>query len=45
LAPVVWEGGYIPHADHRVPPDVSYENYLYYLNLKREMFGTPRPCF
>lgn len=32
-------GGYIPHVDHRVPPDVSYENYLYYLKVKKHIFG------
>lgn len=35
---LVEEGGYIPHVDHRVPPDVSYENYLYYLKKKKEVF-------
>ncbi|MCM8817016.1 MAG: hypothetical protein NC913_05850 [Candidatus Omnitrophica bacterium] len=35
---VVVEGGYIPHVDHRVPPDVSLKNYLYYLRKKREVF-------
>ena len=29
-APVVLEGGYIPHVDHGVPPDVSWENFCYY---------------
>jgi uroporphyrinogen-III decarboxylase len=43
LAPVVAEGGFIPHCDHRCPPDVSYKNYLYYLKRKREMFGIPHP--
>jgi len=42
LAPLVEDGGYIPHVDHRCPPDVSYENYLYYLRRKREMFGIPQ---
>lgn len=36
-------GGYIPHVDHRCPPDVTYENYLYYLQTKREMLGIPQP--
>jgi uroporphyrinogen decarboxylase len=31
------DGGYIPTLDHTVPPDVSYENWLYYLELKREI--------
>ena len=39
LVPLVERGGYIPFCDHRCPPDVSYENYLYYLDLKEEMFG------
>jgi uroporphyrinogen decarboxylase len=42
LAPVVEEGGYIPHMDHRVPPDISYENYLYYLDVKHQLFGIPK---
>ncbi|MCM8806470.1 MAG: hypothetical protein NC926_00700 [Candidatus Omnitrophica bacterium] len=36
---VVDSGGYIPHVDHRVPADVSYENYLYYLKRKKETFN------
>lgn len=43
IAPLVKEGGYIPHVDHRVPPDVTLENYLYYLKLKRDTFGIPEP--
>ncbi|MGD9517890.1 MAG: uroporphyrinogen decarboxylase family protein [Armatimonadota bacterium] len=39
----VKEGGWIPHVDHRVPPDVSYNDYLYYLKRKREVFGIPEP--
>lgn len=37
----VWveRGGFIPFCDHRCPPDVTEENYLYYLKLKKEMFG------
>ncbi|OFX16346.1 MAG: hypothetical protein A2Z18_10165 [Armatimonadetes bacterium RBG_16_58_9] len=43
LKPIVEDGGYIPHVDHRCPPDVTFENYLYYLKLKREAFGIPEP--
>ena len=43
IASLVADGGYIPHVDHRVPPDVTYENYLYYLKRKREAFGIPEP--
>ena len=39
LAPWVEKGGFIPHCDHRCPPDVTPENYLYYLDLKEQMFG------
>jgi uroporphyrinogen decarboxylase len=35
------EGGYIPHVDHRVQSDISYENYLYYLEVKRDIFEIP----
>lgn len=41
LEPLVAEGGFIPHVDHRCPPDVTYENYLFYLRAKREAFGIP----
>ena len=37
--PLVEEGFFVPHVDHRVPPDISYEDYLYYLQRKREAFG------
>jgi hypothetical protein len=39
LAPLVEEGGYIGFCDHRVPPDVSYENYLFYLQTVRRVWG------
>jgi len=36
LNPILKDGGYIPMVDHRVPPEVSYSTYLYYLKKKRE---------
>ena len=39
LVPLVERGGYIPFCDHRCPPDVTPENYLYYLELKEKIFG------
>ena len=39
LVPYVERGGFIPFCDHRCPPNVPEEDYLYYLDLKREMFG------
>jgi len=44
IKPLVEQGGCVPHVDHRVPPDVTYENYLYYLRRKREAFGIPEPA-
>lgn len=40
LAPYVERGGYIPFCDHRCPPDVTWQNYLYYLDLKQQLFGS-----
>ncbi len=39
LVPLVERGGYIPFCDHRCPPDVKEEDYLFYLDLKEKMFG------
>ena len=32
IAPLIEDGGYIPWLDHSVPPDVSFDNFLYYMN-------------
>ena len=39
LAPLVAEGGYIGLCDHRVPPDVSLENYRFYLETVNKIWG------
>lgn len=39
LVPYVEQGRYIPFVDHRCPPNVKEEDYLYYLDLKEKMFG------
>jgi uroporphyrinogen decarboxylase len=39
LTPLVERGGYIPFCDHRCPPNVKPEDYVYYLDLKEQMFG------
>jgi uroporphyrinogen decarboxylase len=39
LAPLVEEGGFIGFCDHRVPPDVPLENYMFYLEAAREVWG------
>jgi len=36
--PVLMEqGGYIPTVDDLIPPEVSFENYIYYINLLRDL--------
>jgi uroporphyrinogen decarboxylase len=39
LGPLVERGGYIPFCDHRGPPNVPPDDYLFYLDLKEQMFG------
>jgi len=39
LVKYVERGGYIPFCDHRCPPNVKVDDYLYYLDLKEKMFG------
>jgi len=39
LTPLVEEGGYIGFCDHRVPPDVPLENYVFYLKMVRTLWG------
>jgi hypothetical protein len=39
LIPLVERGGYIPFCDHRCPPNVDPDDYLYYLDLKEQLFG------
>ena len=36
---LIASGGYVPFIDHHVPPDISLENYSYYQNLLRSIFG------
>ena len=37
VRPLLKEGAYIPLLDHYVPPDVSYQTYLYYVERRREL--------
>jgi hypothetical protein len=39
LVPYVAAGGFIPFCDHRCPPNVDPDDYLYYLRLKEELLG------
>jgi len=38
--PAVLQGGYLPIPDHRIPPDCSYEQFLTYVKVFREVFGS-----
>jgi uroporphyrinogen decarboxylase len=39
------QGGYFPTIDHLVPPDVTLENYQYYINTLREVAGLGKLSF
>lgn len=39
LAPLIDEGGYIPTVDHTVPPDVSWNNFRYYMDAKQHLLA------
>ena len=41
IQPLLREGAYIPLLDHFVPPDVSYETYVYYVERRRELLANP----
>jgi uroporphyrinogen decarboxylase len=41
--PLIADGGYLPSVDHSVPPDISFDNYLAYLELYREGCKTYLP--
>jgi len=38
-------GGYFPSLDHGIPPDVTFENYCYFINLLREIAGLEKLSF
>ena len=37
LIPLIEEGGYIPTVDHTIPPDVSWDDFCYYMEAKRAL--------
>ena len=37
LPKLLKDGGYLPQIDHLAPPDISYQNWLYYLKAKRRI--------
>ncbi len=36
------QSGFVPQIDHNVPPDVTFENYRYYIDVLREVAGLPK---
>ena len=38
-------GGYFPCLDHAVPPDITLENYQYFINTMREVAGMEKLSF
>jgi len=39
------KGGFFPSVDHLVPPDVTFENFCYFINLLREIGGLEKLKF
>lgn len=38
---LVMQGGYFPFPDHSIPPDISYGNYMYFLELLKGVLSDP----
>ena len=39
VRPLIEEGGYVAHPDHSLPPDVPFENFLYFMDKLRGVVG------
>ena len=39
MIPLIEEGGFIPTVDHTVPPDVSLDNFRYYIDRKMALLS------
>ncbi|UCE07457.1 MAG: hypothetical protein JSW07_05330 [bacterium] len=39
LIPLIEEGGYIPTVDHLIPPDVCWDDFRYYMDMKEALLG------
>ena len=39
IPPLLEQGGYIPHIDHAVSPEISFADMMYYMELKRKLIG------
>ena len=43
IPPLLEDGGFIPHIDGGPPPEIPYDNLLYYLELKADLLGAELP--
>ncbi len=41
IAPVVEDGGYMPQLDHQIPVGVTFQDFSYYMERKKELLGLP----
>ncbi len=41
VQPLIRAGGYIPHTDHSCPPDISFQNYAYFMERLRQVCLSP----
>ena len=39
LVPLIEEGGFIPTVDHLVSPEISYQDFLYYMKRKKDLLS------
>jgi uroporphyrinogen decarboxylase len=39
IVPLLEEGGFVPHLDHLVPPDICLADYMYYRDQKKKLIG------
>lgn len=39
ILPLFETGGYLPHIDHTVPPDISLDNFRYFIERKMKLLG------
>jgi len=39
MIPLIEEGGFIPTVDHTVPPDISWDNFCYYMEAKMALLS------
>ena len=40
--PMLENGGYIPHIEHSIPPDIAYDDFMHYIEQKLKLTGAER---